>query len=163
MKKVHKYYLSIGSNIQPEINLPKAIELLAGYGNVNAASHAWESHALGAEGPNFLNANVLFTSSLNPRELKNSAISSIELELGRIRSHDKNAPRTIDIDIVLVDGKPVNLDRWNNPFVVVPMSELLPDLKHPIDNLKLFTVANSMISQTWIKQRPEILKNKNYA
>ena len=159
MKKLHRFYLSIGSNIQPEINLPKTIELLREYGTIQIISNAWESHAVGASGPNFLNASVLLLSPLNPMELKNKIIRSIEASLGRVRSRDKNAPRTIDIDIIMVDDKPCNLDRWKNPFVVLPMSEIAPELNHPIEHQKLSSVAERMSSQTWIKKRPEILKS----
>ncbi len=157
MKKHHKYYLSIGSNIQPEINIPKTIELLREYGNIQIISNAWESHAVGTSGPNFLNASALFSTPLNPKELKNTIIRSIEATLGRVRSSDKNAPRTIDIDIIMVDDEPCNLDRWKNPFVVIPMSEVAPELNHPIEHQKLSSVAERMSSQTWIKKRPEIL------
>jgi 2-amino-4-hydroxy-6-hydroxymethyldihydropteridine diphosphokinase len=158
MKKVHRFYLSIGSNIQPEINLPKTINILGGYGCVRALSNAWESLAVGADGPNFLNASLLFTTELSTRELKQIVIRSIEADLGRVRSKDKNAPRTIDIDIIMVDDKPINIERWNHPFVVVPMSELAPGISHPIENQKLSQVAKEMISKTWIKLRPGIFK-----
>jgi 2-amino-4-hydroxy-6-hydroxymethyldihydropteridine diphosphokinase len=159
MKKVHKFYLSIGSNILPEINLPKTINLLNSYGCVGALSNAWESHAVGADGPNFLNASLLFTTELSTKELKQNVIRSIETDLGRIRSKDKNAPRTIDIDIIMVDDKPINIERWNHPFVVVPMSELTPGISHPFINQKLSQVAEMMLSQTWIKLRPGIFKS----
>jgi 2-amino-4-hydroxy-6-hydroxymethyldihydropteridine diphosphokinase len=159
MKKTHRFYLSIGSNIQPEKNLPKTIELLREYGTIQIISNAWESHAVGASGPNFLNACVLFSTSLNPRKFKNKIIRPIEATLGRVRNKDKNAPRTIDIDIIMVDDIPCNLDRWNNSFVVLPMSEVIPDLNHPTEHQKLSSMAEQMSSQTWIKKRPEIRKS----
>ena len=159
MKKSHRFYLNIGSNIEPETNLPKAINILREYGTVQTVSNAWESISVGASGPNFLNASVLFSTPLNPKELKQKIIRSIEAALGRVRSKDRNAPRTIDIDIIMVDNKPFNLERWNNPFVVVPMSELEPELTHPVENQKLNLVAERMRSQTWIRKRPEILKS----
>lgn len=159
MKKPHRIYLNIGSNIQPEINLPKTIDMLSEFGDVEAVSNAWESHSIGAKGPNFLNASVLFSTPLNPGELKQKIIRFIEAALGRVRGNDRNAPRTIDIDIMMVDDEPYNLERWSNPFVVVPTSELAPELRHPIEHQKLSLVAERMCSQTWIKQRPEILKS----
>lgn len=159
MKKPHRFYLSIGSNIQPEINLPRTIKLLREYGTIEIISNAWESHAVGTSGPNFLNASALFSTPLNLKELKYKIIRSIETTLGRVRSRDKNAPRTIDIDIIMVDDEPCNLERWKNPFVVLPMSEVAPELKHPIEHQKLSLVAEGMSSQTWIKKRPEILKS----
>ena len=60
---MHQVYLSLGSNIQPEVNLPRAVELLQEYGKFIKVSRAWESEAVGSDGPNFLNACVLFTDS----------------------------------------------------------------------------------------------------
>ena len=159
MNKTHRYYLNIGSNIEPEINLPKTIKLLSKHGDVQAISNAWESHSIGASGPNFLNACVLLSTALNTKELKEKIIRFIEASLGRLRSRDKNAPRTIDIDIIMVDNKPLDLERWNNPFVVLPMADLVPDLIHPTKHQMLSMVAERMSSQIWIVKRPDILKS----
>ena len=59
----------------------------------------------------------------------------------------------------MADGKPINLDRWNNPFVVLPMAELEPELIHPTNNQMLRIVAERMSSQTWIVKRPDVLKS----
>lgn len=156
---MHRVYLSIGSNIQPEINLPKAIDLLGGFGTIQAISSAWESHAIGpASGPDFLNACVLLTTSLPRADLKEKLVRPIETMLGRQRTSDKNAPRTIDIDLILIDDEPVNLEKWNYPFVVVPLAELAPDIIHPSAHEKIIRVAEQMRSETWIIKRPEILK-----
>jgi len=158
MRDLHKLFLSLGSNVQPEIYLPKAIDLLRKYGQVPAISTAWESHSVGMNAPNFLNACVLFITSLVPKNLKEQVIHPIEAELGRVRSENKNAPRTIDIDIVMADDTPINLEFWNYAFIVVPMAELAPGLPHPITHNKLIDVAGLLRSQIWIIQRPEILK-----
>ena len=157
MTEQHIYYLNIGSNIEPEINLPKTINLLAKHGEVKAISNAWESSSIGANGPNFLNACIIFYTPLSLKELKEKVIRFIEASLGRRRSTDKNAPRTIDIDIIMVDNKPLNLERWNNPFVVIPMAELMPELIHPMKHQELNMVADRMRSQTWIVKRPNII------
>jgi 2-amino-4-hydroxy-6-hydroxymethyldihydropteridine diphosphokinase len=157
MTEIHKYFLNIGSNIEPENNLTKTIRLLADYGDVRAVSNTWESRSVGTDGPNFLNACVLFFTKQDLQELKEKIIRAIETNLGRRRSKDKNAPRTIDIDIIMADDKPVNLDRWENPFVVIPLADLMPKLIHPTFNQTLSRVAENMKSQTWIVKRPNIL------
>jgi 2-amino-4-hydroxy-6-hydroxymethyldihydropteridine diphosphokinase len=150
-------YLSIGSNIRPEVHLPKAIEMLKDYGEVKAVSSAWESHAMGSDGPNFLNACVLFITDLQPYDLKEQIIRPIEAQLGRLRNADKNAPRTIDLDIVLFDQQPLNVDYWDYPFVVVPLAELTPDFIHPTRREKLSQVAEQLQRQTWIVRRDFVL------
>jgi 2-amino-4-hydroxy-6-hydroxymethyldihydropteridine diphosphokinase len=156
MSNLHRAYLSLGSNIEPEIHLPQAIQMLKEYGSVESISSAWESHAVGSEGPNFLNACVLFLSDLPPYDLKEQIIRPIEARLGRVRYADKNAPRTIDLDIVLFDEMPLNVEFWAYAFVIVPLAELIPDFLHPVNGEKLSRVARQLQSQVWIVPRKEL-------
>ena len=157
MSKLHQAYLSLGSNIEAEAHLPKGMLLLRKVGDVKSVSKVWESHAVGSDGSNFLNACALFPTHLQPNELKEQVIRPIEAELGRIRSADKNAPRTIDIDIVLFDESPLNIEFWDYAFVVVPLAELIPDFEHPIRHEKLFRVAAQMQAQTWVVPRADVV------
>jgi len=157
MSELHRVYLSLGSNIQPEVHLPKAIKLLRQYGQVAAVSSAWESQSVGTEGPNYLNASVLFLTQLSISNVKEHVIQPIETALERKRSEEKFAPRTIDIDIVMYDGKPHKLHYWDYAFVLLPMSELDPDLLHPITNEKMSIAAERIRHQVWIVARPEII------
>ena len=159
MSQPHRVYLGIGSNIDPEANLPRAIDLLAQFGEVQAVSGVWESHAVGSSGPNFLNASVLLLTEIEPRALKERLVDPVESALGRVRTADKNAPRTIDIDVMMVDGEPSNLDRWDNAFVLLPIAELLPDAPHPLTRRRLRDAADEARSLTWIVERPGLLKS----
>ncbi len=133
-------YLSLGSNIEPERNLPTAVEWLGRWGHVRAVSAVWESAPLGfLDQPNFLNAAALLETGLSAQALRQEAIASIETALGRFRTANKNAPRTIDIDIMLFNydilqvgqrriPSPEVLER---PFVAIPLAEIAPDYVHP--------------------------------
>jgi 2-amino-4-hydroxy-6-hydroxymethyldihydropteridine diphosphokinase len=159
MSEPHSVCLSLGSNIDPEANLPRAIELLSDYGRVKAVSGVWESHAVGADGPNFLNSSVLLETDIPPAELKDRLARPIETRLGRVRTLDRNAPRPIDIDVMLVDDEAFNLDRWNSAFVLLPIAELLPDAPHPITRERLQDAAEQARRGTWIVERPGLLKS----
>jgi len=133
-------YLSLGSNIEPERHLPVAVAHLARYGSVRAASSVWESPPFGlSDQPRFLNAAVLLETNLSAQALREEAIASIERMLGRTRSENKNAPRTIDIDIMLFnhDILQVNERRipdpevLERPFVAIPLAEIAPEYVHP--------------------------------
>lgn len=156
MSELHQAYLSIGSNIRPEVNLPNAIQLLGDFGEVGKVSSVWQSHAVGSDGPDFLNICVLFTTDLQPYDLKEQIIRPIEAQLGRIRYADKNAPRTIDLDIVLFDDQPLNVEFWNYGFVVVPLAELIPDFPHPVSGQKLSRVSEQVQGQMWIVKREDV-------
>lgn len=155
MSDLHRAYLSLGSNIRAEGNLPKAVELLRGVGEIEAVSSVWESESVGFDGPNFLNACVLFLTPLGPVEFKEQIIRPIEADLGRVRSDEKNAPRTIDIDIVLYDEKPLNTDFWEYAFVIVPLAELIPDFPHPASGEALARSARQV--SVWIKKREDVI------
>lgn len=173
MTDLHQAWLSLGSNIEAERNLPKAMRLLREAGRVVSVSSVWESESVGFEGPNFLNACVLFLTCLQPVELKEQIIRPIEEKLGRIRSAEKNAPRTIDIDIVLFDQTPLNTDFWGYAFVAVPLAELIPDFQHPVRYEKLSQVSEQLQGgvlpkehrhdmseskdQVWIVPRPDVV------
>jgi 2-amino-4-hydroxy-6-hydroxymethyldihydropteridine diphosphokinase len=157
MTKLHQAYLSLGSNIQAEVYLPKTMLLLREVGQIEEISSVWESQAVGSDGPNFLNACVLFQTHFQPFDLKEQIIRPIEAGLGRIRYADRNAPRTIDIDIVLFDETPLNVEFWNYAFVAVPLAELIPDFEHPIRREKLIRVAERLQGQIWIVRRPDVL------
>jgi 2-amino-4-hydroxy-6-hydroxymethyldihydropteridine diphosphokinase len=98
----------LGSNIEAERNLPAAVEALARHCRVVSVSSVWKSAAIGASGaPDFLNAAVVLETELEPLALRESVLRRIESDLGRVRTADKNAPRTIDLDLVLFGARRV--------------------------------------------------------
>ena len=157
MNELHKVYLSLGSNIQPERNIVKAIQLLSTYGEVRCISRAWESKSVGAPGPNFLNACSLFMASQTQTELKERVIDPIEAELGRVRSENKFIPRTIDIDIILFDDQPYSDKFWEDVFVIIPLAEIYPEYKNPKTGESIGETAARLRQKIWIKARPEVL------
>jgi 2-amino-4-hydroxy-6-hydroxymethyldihydropteridine diphosphokinase len=157
MSDFHLAYLNLGSNIQAETHLVRAVELLHEYGEVLNVSSAWESKSVGAEGPNYLNACVLFKTNIMQAELKESIIRPIEAKLGRKRSENKFSPRTIDIDIVLFDDKPYNDKFWKFAFVIVPLAEIYPEYHNPILQENITQTATRLRSRVWMETRPRVL------
>ena len=155
--ELHQAHLSLGSNIEPQTNLPRAVEFLKQYGQVVKSSRVWESQSVGAEGPHFLNACALYLTELKPVELKERVIRPIEAEMGRVRNADKFAPRSIDIDIVLFDDRPLNTDYWEYAFVIVPLAELLPGFLHPARRERLSRVSEQIQAQVWIVPRADVV------
>lgn len=161
MNDLHKAYLSLGTNIEPETNLVKALELLKNHGRLEKISNAWESTSVGAEGPNYLNACVLLMTPLGQKELKEQALLPIEKELGRQRSANKFAPRTIDIDIVIFDGKSCDDKYWKQAFVVVPLAEIYPEYPNPLTRESILQSATRLRRQIWMEARPQVLARYN--
>ena len=159
MSELHYVYLNLGSNIQPEINLVKAVQLLHDYGEIKKISNAWESKSVGVDGPNYLNACLMFISPFMLVELKERVIRPIETQLGRRRSRNKYTPRTIDIDIVLFDERPYNHKFWGFAFVIVPLAEIHPTYRDPITNQNITQTATRIRKEVWIEMRPEVLSS----
>ena len=105
-------YLSLGSNLDKERNLPAAVRLLATHGRLLAVSAVYETAPVGnPDDPAFFNAAVALETNLPPAELKRQVLAHIEQQLGRQRSPDPNAPRTIDVDISLYDDAILDLGK----------------------------------------------------
>jgi 2-amino-4-hydroxy-6-hydroxymethyldihydropteridine diphosphokinase len=143
-------YLSLGSNIAPERNLPAAVAQLARLGRVEAVSSAWQTAPVGfTDQPDFLNAAVLLETTASAQALREQAIAQIERGLRRVRTANKNAPRTIDIDIMLFNHDVLSLGQrripdpevLERPFVAIPLAEIAPDYVHPETGQTLRQIA----------------------
>ena len=175
--RANRAYLSLGSNIEPERNLPAAVRELRAFGRVLGVSSVWESAPFDAVGTaatdratrqetkNFLNAAVLLETELSPAELYDKAIAVIERRLGRVRDpHDKNAPRTIDIDLSLFNRDVLQVaghsipdpEIAKRPFVAIPLAELDPDYVHPVENRKLADITADLTSTSGLRPRPDV-------
>jgi 7,8-dihydro-6-hydroxymethylpterin-pyrophosphokinase len=88
---------------------------------------------------------------------KNQIIRPIEAQLGRIRSQNKNAPRPIDIDVLIWDQKILEPLIWEEAYLAVPVAELLPDLTSQDIAGNLKHTAQRLANSSNIVPRPDIL------
>lgn len=157
--EVHHVYLGLGSNISPEKNIPKAIKLLKEAVQVTAVSKVWETLAVGTEGPNFLNAAIAIQTELSPEQLKKGVARKIEDQLGRVRTEDKNAPRPIDLDILIYDHKLFDPQIWTQVHLAVPLAELIPSYIHPETGETLVQTAQQLSLEIPINERSDVLND----
>jgi 2-amino-4-hydroxy-6-hydroxymethyldihydropteridine diphosphokinase len=160
MNESHLAYLNLGSNIQPETNLPKAVNLLSQQGEILKISNVWESKPVGTEGSNYLNACVLFGTIFTEKELKEQVVHPIEKQLGRKRSDDKFAPRPIDIDIVLFDNQPTDKSFWALAYVVIPLADIYPNYQIPHSGRTIAEIAARLRQAAWLEMRQGVLPNR---
>ncbi len=136
-------YLLLGSNQQqPQKQLLRATKLVGKQiGPIIKCSAVYETAAWGNNNqPNFLNQVLKISTPLAPAKALAIALR-IEAEMGRVRTV-KNAPRIIDIDILFFDKQIIYTKDLKVPhpllqdrrFVLVPLNEMSPNLKHPILN-----------------------------
>ena len=120
--------LLLGSNIDPARNIHKALGLLNRLLRIRKKSRVWITEAVGSNGPEFLNMAIEIETNLNASQIKTDIINPVETELKRIRTSDKYAPRTIDLDIIIFNGEVLDSNIWNRLFIALPVSEIIPDL-----------------------------------
>jgi 2-amino-4-hydroxy-6-hydroxymethyldihydropteridine diphosphokinase len=153
---LHQAFLVIGSNISPIDNLKNAVRILEEYCLIDAVSMTWENPPVGSSGPNFYNAAISIRTLLSKDDLKNKILYPIETHLKRIRTSDKNAPRTIDLDIILFEGVILDPEIWIQLYLALPISEFLPDLINPENGKSLKEIAEALQEKTWALPHPEI-------
>ena len=154
MTAVNRAYLLLGSNIDPEANLPAAVHALQEFGTIAAVSQVWESTPVGfTEQANFLNAAVLLETTHSAAALREGPIVDIERRLHRVRDPDNvNAPRTIDVDVVLFNDavgtfgrvRVPDPDILTRPFIAIPLAEIAPDYRHSEDGRTLAEIAQGL-------------------
>ena len=135
--------LALGSNVGDRLgHLRRGLDVLARAAPPERVSSVYASAAVGyPEQPEFLNAVVLARTALTPRELLALAVSAEEEE-GRVRSF-RNAPRTLDVDLVfygdlVVDEEDLVIPhpRWRErSFVLAPLAEVAPAYRPPGERL----------------------------
>ncbi|MCA9052291.1 MAG: 2-amino-4-hydroxy-6-hydroxymethyldihydropteridine diphosphokinase [Planctomycetaceae bacterium] len=169
----NRAYVSLGSNIQPELYLPRAVSELQTCGRVIAVSRVWQSAAIGGSNqPDFCNAAVFLETDLTAMELTelDGVLRRIEDRLGRVRiAGDRNAARTIDLDLSLFNhdagcfGRKTlpDPDVFGRACVAVPLAELpgavLPvPLNRPSGPSTLQEVAAELLRRQPLSARPDI-------
>jgi len=133
-------YVGLGANLgDAQATLQAAVQALAGVPGCRLlrASSVWRSAPVDAAGPDFFNAVVQLRTTLAPLDLLD-ALQAIEQRFGRERPYP-NAPRTLDLDLLLQGDLPLRTPRLTLPhprlhrraFVLQPLLELDPQLTAP--------------------------------
>lgn len=135
-------YVALGSNLGDSHRiLVEAMDALDAWpGNrLVAKSRVYRTPPWGVtDQPDFLNAAVRLRTSLSPQALLD-ALMEIERQAGRVRDGVRWGPRTLDLDLLHVEGVVVADDRLCLPhpriaeraFVLLPLAELAPTLVLP--------------------------------
>jgi 2-amino-4-hydroxy-6-hydroxymethyldihydropteridine diphosphokinase len=150
-------FIGVGSNIEPAVNIEQAIRVLAQETQVTDVSTVYLTEAEGKPAqPPYYNCVVKIETDLPPTELKNRVLRGIETKLGRVRTEDKYAARTIDLDLILYDELAVtfgdltlpNPDILHRSFLAVPLRELIPGSTLPGFGLCIDDIAASLVKNT---------------
>jgi 2-amino-4-hydroxy-6-hydroxymethyldihydropteridine diphosphokinase len=165
--------ITLGSNVNPETNLPRAVFVLRQNHHmvVRATSRVYESAPLNAAGQiapgqeHFLNAAVwIDTDYYSPFSLKYNVLRFIEKCLGRVRTADKFAPRPLDLDIALygdrvIDGSRLTVpdpDILRHAHVALPLADLAPAWVHPVSGQTLAQIAARFAGAAGVRVREDV-------
>ncbi len=146
-------YLGLGANLGDSLSaLALAVQQLAGSPGmaVLAQSGYYRTAPIDSSGPDYTNAVVAVSTTLTAPDLL-TCLQGIEVQAGRERPY-RNAPRTLDLDILLYGGAHVTSARlciphprmWQRAFVLMPLAEIAP---HLVTAALLRTVAGQNISR----------------
>lgn len=154
-------YISTGSNIGDRYEaLIKAREMLnnkAGIVTIHSSIYETEPWGFDAE-THFLNQVLVIQTMLQPLRLM-KVILDIEKQMGRKRNHLRYEPRIIDIDILLYGRDIIKKHNLQIPhprmqhrkFVLVPLSEIAPDMVHPVSKLRIAELLDQVKDECKIK------------
>lgn len=136
--------IGLGSNLGDRLRqLREAASALP----VVARSRVYETEPVGPPQPAYLNAVVLIETEKDAHALLDQLLA-IEARMGRVR-RERWGPRTIDLDVLLVEGVAASDARLVVPhphleeraFALVPLLEVWPDAKHPITGRPYASIA----------------------
>jgi len=141
--RVSTVILSLGSNLGDRVRyLERALEQLRRELKIERVSSIYETRPVGAaDQPWFLNLVCYAFTQMDPHTLL-WYIQAIESALGRQRSEERFASRTLDIDIVAFEDRVIEESNLEIPhprmseraFVLEPLAEIAPEWLHPLED-----------------------------
>ncbi len=125
--KLNKVVIGIGSNINPDKNVERAKYAIAQTHKLVKTSRFVKTKPVGYEDQDsFINGALLIETYMDIATIK-SWLKGLEIRLGRIKTDNKNGPRTIDLDVLLWNGTVIDRDVYEREFLQISIKELLPD------------------------------------
>ncbi|MFU1856888.1 2-amino-4-hydroxy-6-hydroxymethyldihydropteridine diphosphokinase [Sphingobacterium sp. NGMCC 1.201703] len=128
-KQTNTALILLGSNIDSEKNITKALSYIQELGKIgNQTDFIYTKPLQYEDQPDFLNGALLLQTCLSFDELY-SELKQIELDMGRLRSKNKNAPRIIDLDVITFNGSIADeKDIVQLPFLYDFVKQLQPEI-----------------------------------
>lgn len=156
-------FISIGSNIDRENNIRSAIHVLHRKFGILSHSSIYESASVGFTGDAFYNLVSAFHHQDDAPNITQQ-LKKIETDHNRVRSSNKFSSRTLDIDLLLYGQQIITTNALTLPhndilkyaFVLEPLAEIAPDLRHPISN-----ISYAQLWQTFDKNKQPQKKLSN--
>ncbi|MDD2724962.1 MAG: 2-amino-4-hydroxy-6-hydroxymethyldihydropteridine diphosphokinase [Methylovulum sp.] len=152
-------FISIGSNIDRKKNIAAGLAALQQTFGGLLVSSVYEAEPVGFSGDTFYNLVVGFDSALNAKTVAQQ-LRQIEFSQGRPPDSKKFTARTLDLDLLLFGDEIVDdgglqiprVDIEKYAFVLEPLAEIAPLLKHPVSH-KSYAQLWEAMPKAGIRQR----------
>jgi 2-amino-4-hydroxy-6-hydroxymethyldihydropteridine diphosphokinase len=140
--------VSIGSNLDRENNVKKAVVCLASIFGALSCSPVYESKASGFDGPSFYNLVVIFETSLDVLNVCEE-MRAIEEIQGRQMGEGRKGSRSLDLDLLLYGNfvlyeAGLDIPRreiLEHAYILKPLADVFPGGRHP--------VTGDLFRETW--------------
>ncbi|MGH1455518.1 MAG: 2-amino-4-hydroxy-6-hydroxymethyldihydropteridine diphosphokinase [Alphaproteobacteria bacterium] len=157
--------IGFGANLDgkygsPEASLRECASQFVNHGlNITASSFIWASAPVPiSDQPWYKNAVCAVETTLNPHEVL-KALNALEHKAGRVRTA-QNAARVLDLDLLAYNDTYLNDDilkiphpqMHNRAFVLYPLREIAPHWSHPITNMTVDKMVDSLPEGQEIKR-----------
>ncbi len=160
---MHIAYIGLGSNLGDRAaHIERAVTQLGDTDDitVTACSPLYESAAMhgktpAPDDPPYLNAAAALETTLSPETLLERLLE-IEVAMGRPAQHQKDAPRTIDLDLLFYDdlvqeAKTLTLphpEAGKRVFVLLPLCDIAPLFVHPVTKVSVRTMCERLQAES---------------
>ena len=122
---MNRCIIGVGSNIKPDENIHKMLQILSEEQIFHAHSEWIVTAPIGiTDQEDFVNGAILIETGMGQREL-NSYLKNVEDRMGRDRSLPKYGPRVIDLDLVVWNGEIIDPDYYERDFLKKSVDQLL--------------------------------------
>lgn len=156
-------YISLGSNIKPELHLRSALAALQLHFGEVACSPVYRSKAVGFAGADFLNLVARVNTEM-PVFIIQPLLHMIEEMNGRQREDERFGPRTLDLDLLLYGDQVINAEGLEIPraeilsqaFVLKPLSDIAPDTVHPLTQQSFAQLWQEFPQQSQVLEAVEV-------
>ncbi|HYW92191.1 MAG TPA: 2-amino-4-hydroxy-6-hydroxymethyldihydropteridine diphosphokinase [Gammaproteobacteria bacterium] len=133
-------FVSVGSNVEPARHVRAGVEALRRRYDSLRTSTVYQCPAVGFRGDDFYNLVLAFDTHEGPHAVA-GILHEIEAAMGRRRGGPRFASRTLDLDLILHGDTLLREpglalprpDILRYAFVLRPLAELAPGLRHPLD------------------------------
>lgn len=155
-------FLCVGGNMGDRLaNILEAKRQLIGMGcKMEAESGIYQTKAWGIEeAPDYYNQMLKIGTEKKGTELMTTLLD-IEKSMGRIRSDNRNASRTLDMDILFFNNEIIKSELLEVPhprlhlrrFVLEPLNEIASELIHPVLNKTIHELLNECTDTSAVKR-----------